>query len=111
MKGEARKAAVAAYKERTVAAGIYAVRCSATGETWVGKAPDLSTIENRLWFTLGQGGNPHRDLQAAYRQHGAAAFSFEVVERLRDEDIKFGRDDVLRKRRAHWADKLGAASL
>ena len=55
MKGEGRKAAVAAYKERKVETGIYAVRCTASDQVWVGIAPDLSTIQNRLWFTLRQG--------------------------------------------------------
>lgn len=110
MKGEARKVAVAAYKERTVSAGIYAVRCSATGDIWVGKAPDLATIENRLWFTLREGGNGYRGL-LAWRDHGAETLSFEVLERLKDDDLKFGRDDVLKKRRAHWAAKLEAVPL
>jgi hypothetical protein len=52
MKTEDRKAAVTAYKERKVESGIYAIRCAASGEVWVGSAPNLSTIQNRLWFTL-----------------------------------------------------------
>ena len=37
-----RKAAVSAYKERKATAGVYAIRCAATDEQWVGTAPDLS---------------------------------------------------------------------
>jgi hypothetical protein len=37
-----RKAAVSAYKERKAVAGVYAIRCAATDEQWVGTAPDLS---------------------------------------------------------------------
>jgi hypothetical protein len=32
-----RKAAVAAYKERKSACGIYALRCGPSGEVWVGR--------------------------------------------------------------------------
>ncbi len=64
MRAEDRKAAVSAYKEREVESGIYAVRCEASGEVWVGSAPDLSKIQNRLWFTLRQGTNTHRSLQS-----------------------------------------------
>lgn len=39
-----RKAAVSAYKERKAIPGVYAVQCAATGEQWVGSAPDLSLI-------------------------------------------------------------------
>ena len=49
-----RKAAVAAYKERKAIPGIYAVRCAATGQAWVGQTPDLTTVRNRIWFSLRQ---------------------------------------------------------
>jgi hypothetical protein len=39
-----RKAALSAYKERRAVAGVYAIHCAATGEQWLGSAPDLSTI-------------------------------------------------------------------
>ncbi|MBS0518957.1 MAG: GIY-YIG nuclease family protein, partial [Proteobacteria bacterium] len=87
MKNANRKAAAAAYKERKAVAGIYALRCLATGERWIGRAPDLSTIQNRLWFTLRQGSFPHRDVQAAWNACGAASFVFEEIERLEDEPL------------------------
>ena len=43
-----RKAATLAYKERKAVAGIYAVRCRASGQAWVGQTADLEKIENRL---------------------------------------------------------------
>jgi hypothetical protein len=111
MKREERKAAIGAYKERGVAAGIYAVRCAVSGECWVGRAPDVSTIRNRLWFTLRQGSNPHRALQAAWREHGAEAFSFEAVERLEDEDVAYARERRLKERPANWAGEPDAAAI
>ena len=86
MKGDARKAAIAAYKERKSVAGIYAVRCRATGAVWVGQTPTLDTIQNRIWFTLRLGNNPNRALQQAWTAHGADSFAFEVVERLPEEE-------------------------
>lgn len=111
MKGEERKAAVKAYKERTAAPGIYAVRCTVTGEAWVGGAPDVSTILNRLRFTLAQGGNPHRALQQAWIAHGADAFVLEILETLDEEDSGLARDRVLKNRRTWWIEKLGAARI
>lgn len=111
MKTEDRKAAVSAYKERKVEAGIYAVRCTASGETWVGRAPDLSTIRNRIWFTLRQGINSSRTLQQAWQAHGADAFTFETIERLEDEDSAYIRDRTLADRLIHWAEELGAVRI
>jgi hypothetical protein len=111
MKGEDRKAAVAAYKERKAIAGIYALRCVPTGQRWAGRARDLGTVQNRLWFTLRQGSNPHRSLQAAWREHGAESFAFEEIERLDDEAIAYVRDRILKDRLAHWCATLGAEAI
>ncbi len=70
MKTETRKAAIAAYKERKSVAGIYVVRCTASGEVWVGQSPNLDTVQNRVWFTLRVAGNLNRGLQKAWDDHG-----------------------------------------
>jgi len=111
MKGEDRKAAVAAYKERKVEAGIYAIRCLPSGQVWVGSAPDLATIRNRIWFTLRQGIHRHRPLQAAWVAQGSAAFTFEVIERLDAEEIGYVRDRLLKAGLARWAEELQAERL
>lgn len=113
MKGEWRKAVVNAYRERKVEAGIYLVRCGATGECWVGAAPDLATIRNRLWFSLRQGVSMPRALQSAWTAHGEQAFSLEVVERLVEEhdDPAYVRDRVRKERVAHWSAELCATPM
>jgi hypothetical protein len=111
MKTTDRREALAAYKERKVMAGIYAIRCKATDQVWLGKAPDLATIQNRLWFTLRQGNNPHRSLQEAWTLHGADAFAFEVVETLPEDDLQFGRNRALKRRLDHWTAKWGGTEL
>ena len=112
MQKEGRKAAIAAYKDRKVESGIYAVRCVPSGQVWVGSAPDLSTIQNRLWFTLRQGSHTHRDLQKAWADHGGDAFTFEVVERLPDDDNPgFDRAAVLKRAHARWIAELDCTRI
>jgi len=106
-----RHEALAAYKERKVMAGIYAVRCTGADQLWLGKAPDLATIQNRLWFTLRQGSNPHRSLQEAWALHGPEAFAFEVVEIVPEEDLQFGRDRALKRRLDHWLAAWGGMAI
>ena len=108
---EDRKAAVAAYKERKVVAGIYLVRCGATGACWAGQAPDLSTIRNRVWFTLRHGSHRQRSLQAAWKAHGESAFSFEEIERLDEKALEAGRERVMKARLAQWCAELGAEGV
>lgn len=111
MRTEDRKAAVRAFKERKVECGIYAVRCAASGEVWVGSAVDLSTIQRRLWFTLRQGTSLHRSLQEAWAVQGAEAFDFEIVERLDEETIGYVRDRVMKEHLARWADQFQAVRI
>lgn len=112
MKTSERKAATAAYKERKAAIGIYAVRCLTSGQCWAGRGLDLGTVRNRLWFTLRQGGHLQASLQQAWRDHGADAFSFEVVEQLKDEDQPASlRDRELKSRLDHWVGILDARPI
>ncbi|WP_226573667.1 GIY-YIG nuclease family protein [Acuticoccus sediminis] len=104
-----RRAAIAAYKERKTPAGIYAVRCTTTGECWVGSTPNLEAIENRMRFTLGQGINLNRRMQAAWKEEGEAAFTFERVETLDEELTGRDRDRALKESLALWAEELDAA--
>ncbi|MBP0444517.1 GIY-YIG nuclease family protein [Roseomonas sp. SSH11] len=108
MLGQERRAAVAAYKERKIPAGVYALRCAPTGEAWVGAAPDLGTIQNRIWFQLRMGGCPFPTLQAAWNAHGEDAIAFEVLEGLPEETLPYARNAALKERRQHWAGQLGA---
>ncbi len=111
MMGLDRKAAIAAYKERKVAAGIYRVHCLASGQLWVGQTPNLDKIENRIWFTLRQGTHRHRGLQEAWLLHGAENFVLDTVEALEDETDAYLRDRALKGRLAHWSAELGAALI
>jgi len=111
MKGEARKAATAAYKERKAVAGIYQVRCLSTNQRWVGRAPDLAAIKNRLWFTMRLGSSPYRSLQAAWQAHGEESFTLEELERLEDEEQAYVRDRLLKERLDHWCAKLAAEAI
>ena len=107
-----RKAAVAAFKERKSEPGIYALTCLPTGQRWVGRAPDLATIWNRLSIALRMASTPHRSLQAAAREHGADAFAFEVVERNDEADASAAHIAAILKRRLdHWRDALGATAI
>jgi hypothetical protein len=111
MKTEDRKAAIADYKKRKNAAGIFAVRCAATAQLWVGQTLNLDTIQNRIWFSLRVGNNSNRDLQHAWTAHGADAFTFEPLETLKDEELPYVRDRVLKERAIHWRSALNGSTI
>lgn len=106
-----RKAAIAAYKERKTIAGIFVVRCTASAETWVGQSPNLEKIQNRIWFSLRQGTHTCRSLQAAWTAHGPDSLMFAECERLKQEELAYVRDALLKERVAHWRTELGAMAI
>ncbi|THD62288.1 GIY-YIG nuclease family protein [Phenylobacterium sp.] len=107
-----RREAIRDYKERKVAQGIYAVRCAATGETWVGQSKNLGQQTNGLWFMLRGGGHPNKALQAAFAAHGAEAFAFDVLEIVETGDLSaYARNSKLKDRDAHWRAELGASKI
>lgn len=108
MDGAARKAAIDAYKERKTAAGVFAVRCMASGEVWVGESTHLDTQQNGLWFSLRHGSNRNPAMRAAWKVHGEAAFVFEALERLSEDVPAYLRRSRLKERGDAWRAKLAA---
>ena len=106
-----RKAAIAAYKERKTIAGIFVVRCTASGEAWVGQAANLETIQNRIWFSLRQGSHTCRSLQATWNTYGEAGLTFGECERLEDEESSYIRNALLKERMLHWLAELNAEAI
>lgn len=86
MANERKRELAREYKERKVRRGVYAVRCSVSGEVWASSSPNLDSQQNSTWFQLRMGGHPNKVLQAAWKQHGEAAFTYEIAAELSDED-------------------------
>jgi hypothetical protein len=111
MKTEDRKSAIADYKKRVSPAGVFAIRCRATDEVWVGHAPDLDKIQNRIWFTLRMGNHRNAELQRAWTAHGEQNFSLDTLERIKDEELVYVRDTLLKERVQHWRTQLKASAI
>ena len=67
MQKDARKAAIAAYKERKPKAAVIALRCAATGAVWVGPTLNPDTVQNKIWFTLKLRSHPNRGAAGGLR--------------------------------------------
>lgn len=96
------------YKNRKTPRGIFAVRCTATDEVWIGSSPNLDGARNSLWFQLNNGNHRNRSLQAAWTTHGQPAFQYEVLEQLDDDVAAFDVRDLLKERLQAWAAEMNA---
>lgn len=104
---QARRELTRQYKQAFPAVGIYALRCDAAGLLRVGSSRHMDGIFNRLRFELMHGGHRDRTLQAAWSTHGAEAFRFEVVDRVKErDDPAFDYDAELATLLALWEAEL-----
>jgi len=107
----ARRQIASEFKQRSVPRGIYAVRCSATGQVWVGSSPNLDAVQNSLWFQLRGGMSRHRSLQSAWKGQGEAAFTLETLEKFADDLSPLLLNQQLVDQKKAWVLELGAETL
>jgi hypothetical protein len=100
-----RKELVREYRERKQSMGIYAVRCEAANKIWIAASRNLDKQKNSLWFMLGNGGHPNRAMQSVWNACGEAAFRYEVLEEIDDENPLLV-DLLLKERSQHWRASL-----
>lgn len=109
MSNDRKRELARAYKERKVRRGVYALRCAATGETWASASRNLDGQQNSTMFQLRMNGHPNKTLQAAWKEHGESAFSFEIVAELDDEERSdYALKADLKTLEETWREKLGA---
>ena len=105
-----RKEIIRSHKDYSPPQGIFAVHCSADGSVWVSASRNLEKQQNQIWFGLRQGGLPNARLQAAWNKHGEAAFSFEILEEVKDDNAQL-IPSLLKEREQHWRAALGASRV
>lgn len=107
-----RREAVRQYKERKIPVGVFAIRSTAAGASWVAASRNLDQQQNGLWFSLRLGSNPNKALQAAWRAHGETAFTFERLEVIEAEDLSDTALALkLKDAERRWREKLGAGKV
>lgn len=98
------------YKDNPPGAGVFAVRCVASGQAvYVNAAMNLQGAINRARFQLRLGGHRDKRLQQQWTQYGEAAFSIDVVDMLkRHEDTTEDQQrEDLAALLALWREELG----
>jgi group I intron endonuclease len=85
-----------------VRSGIYRIRNSVNGKSYIGSAQDFRTRWNihRCLLRAGKHHSPH--LQAAWKAYGEQQFAFEIVEIVTDHSCLVAREQF-------WLDELKTA--
>jgi hypothetical protein len=105
---ENRRALSRQYKESVRPAGVFVVRNTVSGRIYVAGSLDVEGAMNRARFELNMGSHRCRPLGQDWVALGAAHFSFEVIDRLkeREDDPAFDRKAELEKLFALWQEEL-----
>jgi hypothetical protein len=77
-----RKARIREYKETARPMGVFRVRNTATGKSFIGSSNDLPAMLNRQRFQLDAGSHPNSQLQSDWKELGAAVFEFDTLDTL-----------------------------
>ena len=102
-----RKALVREYLETPRPAGVYGVRNTASGKTFLGASPNLSGVLNRQRFQLQNGSHPDKELQADWNDLGPDAFAFETLDLLEPPDAPdWEPADDLKALEQMWLERL-----
>ncbi len=109
LSSQARRARVQDYKQAFPPLGIYAVRCAAAGLLRLGASRNVDGALNRLRFELTHGSQRDAALAQAWASHGAQAFSFEVLDRVKERaDPDFDYEAELQALLILWQEELQA---
>ena len=96
------------YKETAQRAGVFSVTCGE--QRWTGTSRNLEKQQNSLWFQLRMNGFPNSDVQKAWNAQGEAAFAYEVLEEVKDDNALI-IGELLKEREAAWRKELSAEKL
>ena len=96
------------YKETPQRAGVFAIVCG--DRRWIGTTRNLDKQQNSLWFQLRMGKYPNTVLQKEWNAKGEAAFAYEVLEEVKEENALI-IGELLKEREAAWREETGAQKL
>jgi hypothetical protein len=108
---EQKKEAINQFKERKIFLGVFAVRCTASGQSWVGASRNLDANRNNIWFSLRLGSHRDLPLQDEWNAHGEPSFEYMVLEKLSDEAPPLLIPDLLKEAKQRWMTRLDARGL
>ena len=111
MKPSEKKAASQQYKSRTIQHGIIAIRCTATGDAWVGATTQPGIGQNNIWFQLRMGGSHNKKMQAAWHAHGEDNFVYEMLETFDTNLSAHQLEALVLERLPYWRTQLNALPL
>jgi len=77
-----------AYKDKAAVGGIYRIRCSGNGRTWVKSTTNLAGQQNKFSFSVSINSCLEPAMQTEWLKYGSQSFSFAVLEKLKKKETQ-----------------------
>lgn len=95
------------YKQMSFPIGIFQIKNQVNGKTFIGSSKNLNSIFNRHRFQLKMNSHKNKNLQEEWNQYGPEAYSFDILETLKTDDIATENlPDVLADLEEKWLTTL-----
>ena len=97
MDKSSRKALKEQYHNRKAVGGVYCIKCSGRDDVWFRATKDMRGAKNRFLFFVSTDSCPEICMMDAWKESGAAGFSFEIIEEIEKKETQTDRefsDDV-----------------
>ena len=113
MDKQSRKELTAAYKDRKVTGGIYAIVNSRNGKMLLLSTCDLLGSRNRFEFAKKTGSCINLKLQSDWQDYGNTAFDFKILEELTKKESQTDKEftDDVETLLELWTEKLQEKDL
>jgi len=113
MEKQNKKEMLAAYKERKMIGGVYAIKNTANGKILLLSATELQGSKNRFEFSQKTGSCVNVKLQEDWNKLGSAAFVLEILEELEKKDTQTPKEfsDDIKTLKELWLEKLDSEKL
>ena len=108
-----KKEIIAAYKERKVIGGVYAIKNTVNGKVLLLSANNLQGCKNRFEFAQSTGGCVSFQLKEDWNKYGGKAFVFEQLEEIekKPEQTQKEFDEDIKLLHQIWIEKLSNAEM
>lgn len=104
-----KKELIRQYKERKVTGCVFVVRNTQNGRYYLNYSDVSAAARNSFDLAVNTGGEYKPCMRGDWKEYGARAFSFEVLEELDKKDTQTSREFIedLKTLTELWAEKLG----
>lgn len=94
------------YKDTEIEGGIYCIRNTKNEKVYVESTKNFKTMSGRR-LLLNMGSHTNKALQGDWKEYGAEAFEFEILEVLKKKETGyFNEKEELKKLEEKWLKKL-----